>query len=119
MELKDVKTLQEMGFSLEEIKAVYYSDTPAETSAKTPEATTENSSSGTGSDAEIIEKPEHFSEGSKKNDSSDYYKSLEKKIEELKNMMFKANAREPLAETPKTETVSDILSQIIGGKTNG
>lgn len=103
MELKDIKALQDMGFSLDEIKAVYYPEqTEPETAAPVP-------------DTPAPEAPAEAPEPSKKNDSSEYYKSLEKKIDELKNTIFKKNASEKLADSPKGDELEDVINHIIGG----
>lgn len=103
MELKDIKALQDMGFSLDEIKAVYYPEqTEPEASAPVP-------------DTPAPEAPAEAPEPSKKNDSSEYYKSLEKKIDELKNTIFKKNASEKLADSPKGDELEDVINHIIGG----
>lgn len=103
MELKDIKALQDMGFSLEEIKAVYYPEqTEPEAAAPVP-------------DTPAPEAPAEAPEPSKKNDSSDYYKALEKKIDELKNTIFKQNASEKLADSPKGDELEDVINHIIGG----
>ena len=111
MELKDIKALQDMGFSLDEIKAVYYPDTQAESSAKPDAAAVDPEPDTSGSEPVPAEK----AEPSKKNDSSDYYRSLEKKIDELKNAFFKKNASEKLADSPKGDELEDVINHIIGG----
>ena len=111
MELKDIKALQDMGFSLEEIKAVYYPDTQAESSAKPVKAAADPEPDTAGSEPA----PAENAEPSKKNDSSDYYRSLEKKIDELKNAFFKKNASEKLADSPKGDELEDVINHIIGG----
>lgn len=116
MELKDIKTLQEMGFTLAEIKAVYYTDDSAEMSVKNQLVATEPGSAAESKTANINENPEH-SEESKKNDS--LIASLNAKIDELKNSLFTANARTKLADTPATETVADIIASITGGIKDG
>lgn len=118
MELKDIKALQDMGFSLDEIKAVYYPeknepeaaapvpDTPApEAPAADPAPETAGSEPA----------PAPNAEPSKKNDSSDYYRSLEKKIDDLKKTIFKQNASEKLADSPKGDELEDVINHIIGG----
>lgn len=104
MELKDIKALQDMGFSLDEIKAVYYPEkNEPEAAAPVP-------------DIPAPEAPaEAPPEPSKKNDSSDYYRSLEKKIDDLKNTIFKQNASEKLADSPKGDELEDVINHIIGG----
>ena len=104
MELKDIKALQDMGFSLDEIKAVYYPEkNEPEAAAPVP-------------DTPAPEAPaEAPPEPSKKNDSSDYYRSLEKKIDDLKNTIFKQNASEKLADSPKGDELEDVINHIIGG----
>ena len=104
MELKDIKALQDMGFSLDEIKAVYYPEkNEPEAAAQVP-------------DTPAPEAPAEASqEPSKKNDSSDYYRSLEKKIDDLKNTIFKQNASEKLADSPKGDELEDVINHIIGG----
>lgn len=104
MELKDIKALQDMGFSLDEIKAVYYPEkNEPEAAAPVP-------------DTPAPEAPaEAPSEPSKKNDSSEYYRSLEKKIDDLKNTIFKQNASEKLADSPKGDELEDVINHIIGG----
>lgn len=103
MELKDIKALQDMGFSLDEIKAVYYPEqTEPEAAAPVP-------------DTPAPETPAGAPEPSKKNDSSDYYRSLEKKIDDLKNTIFKQNASEKLANSPKGDELEDVINHIIGG----
>lgn len=103
MELKDIKALQDMGFSLDEIKAVYYPEkNEPEAAAPVP-------------DTPAPEAPAEAPEPSKKNDSSEYYKSLEKKIDELKNTIFKKNASEKLADSPKGDELEDVINHIIGG----
>ena len=104
MELKDIKALQDMGFSLDEIKAVYYPEkNEPEAAAPVP-------------DTPAPEAPaEAPPEPSKKNDSSDYYRSLEKKIDDLKNTIFKTNASEKLADSPKGDELEDVINHIIGG----
>lgn len=104
MELKDIKALQDMGFSLDEIKAVYYPEkNEPEAAAPVP-------------DTPAPEAPaEAPPEPSKKNESSEYYKSLEKKIDDLKNTIFKQNASEKLADSPKGDELEDVINHIIGG----
>lgn len=103
MELKDIKALQDMGFSLDEIKAVYYPEkNEPEAAAPVP-------------DTPAPEAPTEAPEPSKKNDSSEYYKSLEKKIDDLKNTIFKQNASEKLADSPKGDELEDVINHIIGG----
>lgn len=104
MELKDIKALQDMGFSLDEIKAVYYPEkNEPEAAAPVP-------------DTPAPEAPaEAPPEPSKKNDSSEYYRSLEKKIDDLKNTIFKQNASEKLADSPKGDELEDVINHIIGG----
>ena len=104
MELKDIKALQDMGFSLDEIKAVYYPEqTEPEAAAPVP-------------DTPAPEEPAaEAPEPSKKNDSSYYYRSLEKKIDDLKNTIFKQNASEKLADSPKGDELEDVINHIIGG----
>lgn len=103
MELKDIKALQDMGFSLDEIKAVYYPEkNEPEASAPVP-------------DTPAPEAPAEAPEPSKKNDSSEYYRSLEKKIDDLKNTIFKQNASEKLADSPKGDELEDVINHIIGG----
>lgn len=104
MELKDIKALQDMGFSLDEIKAVYYPEkNEPEAVAPVP-------------DTPAPEAPaEAPPEPSKKNESSDYYKALEKKIDDLKNTIFKQNASEKLADSPKGDELEDVINHIIGG----
>ena len=104
MELKDIKALQDMGFSLDEIKAVYYPEkNEPEAAAPVPDTPAP--------EAPAAEAPEP----SKKNDSSDYYKALEKKIDDLKNTIFKQNASEKLADSPKGDELEDVINHIIGG----
>ena len=104
MELKDIKALQDMGFSLEEIKAVYYPEkNEPEAAASVPDTPAPEAP------AEAPQEP------SKKNDSSDYYRSLEKKIDDLKNTIFKQNASEKLADSPKGDELEDVINHIIGG----
>lgn len=103
MELKDIKALQDMGFSLDEIKAVYYPEkNEPEAAAPVP-------------DTPAPEAPTEAPEPSKKNDSSEYYRSLEKKIDDLKNTIFKQNASEKLADSPKGDELEDVINHIIGG----
>lgn len=103
MELKDIKALQDMGFSLDEIKAVYYPEkNEPEAAAPVP-------------DTPAPEAPAEAPEPSKKNDSSEYYRSLEKKIDDLKNTIFKQNASEKLADSPKGDELEDVINHIIGG----
>ncbi len=111
MELKDIKALQDMGFSLDEIKAVYYPDTQAGSSVKPDAAQEDPKPEAAGSEPA----PAENAEPSKKNDSSDYYRSLEKKIDELKNTIFKKNASEKLADSPKGDELEDVINHIIGG----
>lgn len=111
MELKDIKALQDMGFSLDEIKAVYYSDTQAESSAKPDAAAADPKPEAAGPEPA----PAQNAEPSKKNDSSEYYKALEKKIDDLKNTIFKKNASEKLADSPKGDELADVINHIIGG----
>lgn len=104
MELKDIKALQDMGFSLDEIKAVYYPEkNEPEAAAPVPDTPAPEAP------AEAPQEP------SKKNDSSDYYRSLEKKIDDLKNTIFKQNASEKLADSPKGDELEDVINHIIGG----
>lgn len=112
MELKDIKALQDMGFSLDEIKAVYYPDTQAGSSAK-PDAAQADPAPETAGTIERTKEPSK--EPSKKNDSSEYYRSLEKKIDDLKNTIFKQNASEKLADSPKGDELEDVINHIIGG----
>ena len=44
-----------------------------------------------------------------------YRKSLEKKIDDLKNTIFKQNASEKLADSPKGDELEDVINHIIGG----
>lgn len=111
MELKDIKALQDMGFSLDEIKAVYYPDTQAESSAKPDAAQADPAPEAAGSEPA----PAANAEPSKKNDSSEYYRALEKKIDDLKNTIFKQNASEKLADSPKGDELEDVINHIIGG----
>lgn len=103
MELKDIKALQDMGFSLDEIKAVYY---PEKNEPKAAAPVPGTPAPGA---------PAGAPEPSKKNDSSDYYRSLEKKIDDLKNTIFKQNASEKLANSPKGDELEDVINHIIGG----
>lgn len=104
MELKDIKALQDMGFSLDEIKAVYYPEkNEPEAAAPVPDTPAPEAP------AEAPPAP------SKKNDSSEYYKALEKKIDDLKNTIFKQNASEKLADSPKGDELEDVINHIIGG----
>ena len=104
MELKDIKALQDMGFSLDEIKAVYYPEkNEPEAAAPVPDTPAPDAP------AEAPQEP------SKKNDSSEYYRSLEKKIDDLKNAFFKTNASEKLADSPKGDELEDVINHIIGG----
>ena len=111
MELKDIKALQDMGFSLDEIKAVYYSDNQAESSAKPDAAQADPAPDTAGSEPATAAN----AEPSKKNDSSEYYRALEKKIDDLKNTIFKQNASEKLADSPKGDELEDVINHIIGG----
>lgn len=104
MELKDIKALQDMGFSLDEIKAVYY----PEKNTPEPEPPVPDTPAPEAPAAQVPEP-------SKKNDSSEYYKALEKKIDDLKNTIFKQNASEKLADSPKGDELEDVINHIIGG----
>ena len=112
MELKDVKALQDMGFSLEEIKAVYFTEPAPETSGEKPAAPLDPKLKPDQAQPKISEKDEHLEE-SKKNAS--LIESLTAKIDELKSSLYKANSREKLAEGPKADTLEDIVKTIIGG----
>lgn len=95
MELKDIKALQDMGFTLDQIKEVYFPDntsvkTADQTSAKTPENGSEN----------------------KKKDSSDGLEEIKNEIGLLKNYIFKQNATENKGGSVTPETSADILKSI-------
>ena len=111
MELKDIKALQDMGFSLEEIKAVYYPEISAGSSARPDAAAADPAPEAAGSDIT----PAANAEPSKKNDYSEYYRALEEKIDDLKNRIFQKNASEKLADSPKGDELEDVINHIIGG----
>lgn len=105
MTIKDIKTLQEMGFSLEEIKKEYYTETisgNAEESGKVEEG------KGTGIETGTTEEPEV-----KKNigtsGSTDSLDSLKSEITDIKNMIYNKYSRED-QETNKATKTDDLLS---------
>lgn len=104
MTIKDIKTLQEMGFSLEEIKKEYFTETisgNAEESGETEE------SQGTDIEANTKEEPEV-----KKNigtsGSTNSLDSLKSEITDIKNMIYNKYSRED-QEQNKART-DDLLS---------
>lgn len=103
MELKDIKALQDMGFTLDQIKEVYY---PASDSSAGAEQT-----KGAEQTAQGSKDTASASEGKKK-DSSDGLEEIKNEIGLLKNYIFKQNATENKGGSITPETSADILKSI-------
>lgn len=101
MELKDIKALQDMGFTLDQIKEVYYPDNKGEDTAEHLEPADQTSA----------KTPENGSENKKK-DSSDGLEEIKNEIGLLKNYIFKQNATENKGGSITPETSADILKSI-------
>lgn len=115
MTIKDIKTLQEMGFSLEEIKKEYFTETisgNAEESGKTEE------SKGTDIEADKTEEPEV-----KKNigtsGSTDSLDSLKSEITDIKNMIYNKYSREDQEQNKaRTDDLLSAMNRIINKEGN-
>lgn len=101
MELKDIKALQDMGFTLDQIKEVYF---PNDTSVKTAEHLEP-------ADQTSAKAPENGSVNKKK-DSSDGLEEIKNELGLLKNYIFKQNATENKGGSITPETSADILKSI-------
>lgn len=102
MTLKEIKQLQEMGFSLEEIKNEYFTEAEENNDPEPGEV-----ESVQGSDSE--ETPE--TKEVKKNFSTD---SLKEEIKEIKNLMFKKYSSENKEDSKIIEeSMEDIFNKII------
>lgn len=97
MELKDIKTLQDMGFSLDEIKAVYFTNDPQPAAAERSRPADQT-----------FQDPAEESSETKKKDSSDLT-SLKDEITQIKNLIYKQNATENKGGFKAPETSEDIL----------
>ena len=111
MTLKEIKTLQEMGFSLDEIKAEYFKETVGDDASELKEnkpvqehPEPEKPTEGKGPEVE---------EASKKNDSLD---SLKNEVSEIKKLIFEHNSRENLSNNKaNTDPVLSAFNNIING----
>lgn len=104
MELKDIKALQDMGFTLDQIKEVYY---PASDSTAGAEQT-----KGAEQTAQGSKDTASASEGKKKDSSSDGLEEIKNELGLLKNYIFKQNATENKGGSVTPETSADILKSI-------
>lgn len=115
MTIKDIKTLQEMGFSLEEIKKEYFTETVsgnAEESGKAEE------SQGTDIKTETAEEPEV-----KKNigtsGATDSLDSLKSEITDIKNMIYNKYSREDQEQNKaRTDDLLSAMNSIINKEGN-
>lgn len=111
MTLKEIKTLQGMGFSLEEIKKEYYTEA---ISGNAEESSETEDSKGTDPEAIATEKPEV-----KKNigtsGSTDSLDSLKSEITDIKNMIYNKYSREDqeLNKATKTDDLLSAMNSII------
>lgn len=100
MELKDIKALQDMGFTLDEIKSVYFTNDTQPAAAESSRTADRTSSDP--------EKESKESSENKKKDSSDLT-SLKDEITQIKNLIYKQNASENKGGFKAPETSEDIL----------
>ena len=127
MELKDIKALQDMGFTLDQIMEVYYpasNGTAGAEQTKVSEQTARGSkdaASDSSAGAEQTKGAEQTAQGSKdtasasegkKKDSSDGLEEIKNEIGLLKNYIFKQNATENKGGSITPETSADILKSI-------
>lgn len=120
--LKEIKELQEMGFSLEEIKKEYFTEAggnnvPEPDKNKDDQGAAAGAGSGkdTGKDGDDKKTDPVEPEEDKKKDD---FSSLREEIKQLKNNLFKQSSREN-KEDPNKEKTDPILSAfntIINGK---
>lgn len=111
MTLKDIKTLQEMGFSLEEIKTEYFKEAVGNDVSKPEEDKPVQEQSGPEKTTEG--KGLKVEEGSKKNDSLD---SLKNEVSEIKKLIFEHNSRENLSNNKaNTDPILSAFNNIING----
>lgn len=106
MELKDIKILQDMGFSLDEIKAVYFSEKSEHSNVQQDVIQDQNTN---------IEKQDQTrsdTESKKKDEFSELFSNLEKEVKGLKEQIYKQNSSETLAKGKEAETLEDILNKL-------
>ena len=116
--LKEIKELQEMGFSLEEIKKEYFTEAGGG-NVPEPEKNKDDQGAAAGADSgkdgdENKTDPVTPEESKKKDDFS----SLKEEIKQLKNNLFKQSSRENKedANTKKTDPILSAFNTIINGK---
>lgn len=119
--LKEIKELQEMGFSLEEIKKEYFTETSGN-NVPEPDKNKDDQGAAAGADNKDSGK-----KGDENKDSSvdppedkkkDDFSSLREEIKQLKNNLFKQSSRENKedANTKKTDPILSAFNTIINGK---
>lgn len=108
MELKDIKTLQDMGYSLEQIKEVYFPD-----QQKPNDSSPESNEHLEPADQTSEDVSKNSSESKKKDSSEGSLSGLKAEISALKNLLYKQNASENKEGSKKPETADDILRNII------
>lgn len=121
MKIEEVKKLQKMGFSLDEIYETYFKE---ESGDNVPELGKDKAEQGTdvGSDADGAipesgtgtEIPAEIKTDKKKDD----FNSLREEIKELKNNLFKQSSRENKEDSTKekTDPILSAFNTIINGK---
>lgn len=121
MKIEEVKKLQKMGFSLDEIYETYFKE---EIGDNVPESGKDKADQGTdvGSDADGA-KPEtgtgtDIPAEIKTDKKKDDFASLKEEIKQLKNNLFKQSSRENKEDpnNKKTDPILSAFNTIINGK---
>lgn len=115
MTIKDIKTLQEMGFSLEEIKKEYFTET---VSGNAEESEKAEESQGTDIETNKTEEPEV-----KKNigtsGATNSLDSLKSEITDIKNMIYNKYSREDQEQNKaRTDDLLSAMNSIINKEGN-
>ena len=115
MTIKDIKTLQEMGFTLEEIKKEYFTET---VSGNAEESRKAEEGKGTDIETGTTEEPEV-----KKNigtsGSTDSLDSLKSEITDIKNMIYNKYSREDQEQNKaRTDDLLSAMNSIINKEGN-
>ena len=111
MTLKEVKELQEMGFSLEEIKKEYFTEAVSGNDEKPAET---EESKGTGDQATGTEGTEEVKKNTGSGGSADPLAALKNEITEIKTMIFnKYSSENKESNKAKTDDLLSAMNSII------